>query len=358
MRTIDLTGTKASYSRLSRIAELPDFGLSIEPEMTAPFNIRYMSEQICVFIDDSLVAIVVPDGPRLEVRDDYPQDLDYALLRAINNACGVTDTMSKIEKQAARDQKAANPDNLLVQDSTKRDDRFQIQMDEKRLNKSLIGIMGIESRIITSGRKNFYPHMTIKRETAGGVHEISYSISQKNHDNDVWHFETTQSTGNYYVNHEAFKNLINEGELFYEQNFSSGLFLQDLNDIIAMPKIDHLTPSVLFNNISPKLLTDDLHDLVLGNFVVRTIKRSFTKEYCGFNVSYKGVSVHNSNADRYNYDGILSLMNPAPDETKNVIKKIGAMWKAQVLGLDVNKMSRMSRDAFKESVEGADFGYF
>lgn len=100
MRIIPLEDTKNAYTRIRGMNAYE--GLDLDPEKTAPFKVRWNPN--CqgpeIVIRDTIMAVVdLGDrGPRLHINETYPEDMDFALLRALRNAVSFAEQVSRIKK--------------------------------------------------------------------------------------------------------------------------------------------------------------------------------------------------------------------------------------------------------------------
>lgn len=117
MRVLNLDGPKARYERLRLLKDAKDFGLELDPKSTAPFTVswcREISGPEVTFRRTRLAMVDTRPGrptAQLRILDQYPEDKDAALIRALENAADLTDEVGRLKRAEAAEAKtkAAGP---------------------------------------------------------------------------------------------------------------------------------------------------------------------------------------------------------------------------------------------------------
>lgn len=104
MRILNLDGPKARYERIRLLKEAAGFGLELNPQATAPFTVGWCSELSgaeLLFRRTRVAYVSTRDAPQLRIRDEYPEDKDGALIRALENAADLTDEVGRMKRAEA-----------------------------------------------------------------------------------------------------------------------------------------------------------------------------------------------------------------------------------------------------------------
>lgn len=101
MRILPLEGSKAQYERLKLLGSSNTYGMVLDPEETQPFLVQWfplMNRALITYRQTQVASINAADS-ELHIRDGFPEECDFALLRALRNAVTLTDEIGRLQRE-------------------------------------------------------------------------------------------------------------------------------------------------------------------------------------------------------------------------------------------------------------------
>lgn len=330
MRRLKLEGSKAMYTRLLRVNDLGKHDLEVDPSYTAPFTVRNKQDRVLIMLEDTLVAVLDPTGPELNIRDQYPEEYDRALLRALRNVSGFVEEMNRIERDGVKNKTA-----LLAREYRNSDFSFDFKgnIDE-----------ALDDRITVSK----YDGKSRKLEIKHGNSSVNLVISKVNDDYRVKRIFSSS----YMIKKEVIEQILVSGQQFWNENFNTNEMINATTTLRKLENVDKFTITDEFEIFlkQPYEILKNMPLLHDGHFTVRP---AFVRGLCvGADALYKGILVTSP---------VPCLFDEVDSDTGALIKEqtedLRLRWKAKVCGLDVNRMPQLSKEGLLDTLEKQDFGY-
>lgn len=344
MRVIELEGTRAQYERIKLLKDAESYGLSLDPEQTAPFTVVWNpSRQDADIVYRQTVLAEVHSHGRisLRVREAFPEDKQFALLRALRNVTALTDQIGSLKRAEKAAGKTATAEKLFTNQAV---EPFQLPaiscMD---LFKSLHGAGGLNKKVKAS---DFDPKGPLP-ETVNVTLRNGNSTSHVRLVNQggVLTYETPRWIP-YHLKRDAFIRLLADGRKHWDE-------------VMDRDKVDTACRAVIRTTDADEKTIAAQHCYALAN---KGTSMSVTAT-CGHmsmdktkEMRFHGILL----GEAYNGDTInraTKLIGADPAWVKAAIHGMSVRLMAAQMGRSVFDFPTIQTDRIRDLVDEVDYGY-
>lgn len=250
VRQIQLQGSKAQYERLKLLVDDNPFGTKIHPDLTTPFLVSWVNRRGVINFKNTEIAAVNAADAVLEVRDDYPEELDYALLQALSRAVEFTDQLAR----QIKDEKGHSPVSDQPQEP------FSLQgWAPEQIVRASYGMAALSSYIIPVP---FTPGIRFPRRVEFNIrrapftvgprspfaHRKRISISFQREDEDLVY--QPSRWGGVYIKEEAFKALLVQGLAHWERNIDAERINENCHAVLEHAAMDKVSINKMWQTMA------------------------------------------------------------------------------------------------------------
>lgn len=347
MRIIPLDGPKARYERIRLLDEAADYGLTLDPQATAPFTVRWnaLRKQAEICIQHTVLAFVNARyaSPSLEIRDAYPEDQDNALLRAIRNAANLADQVGCLQRANARlnriEPRKISPDALLVK---ARDARaFSLDIGRTDIIKAAYGAMTLPDvstqSVMMFGRRNERLRIVV----LNGDDDISFDLM---HHQGTFRYEP-KTWPALQPTQAGLLRFLDAGRAAWDRKADPNAFSVAARALMSGPTFDEYTLTTTWRVAHDRKQTIQNATAMQGPFTMQ-------------NAEFAA-----SGSDQLRFNGILmteestNLMGVPEAERQQVDDLMLHHTRAAELGLSLGDFPAINPTKVRELVEETDFGY-
>lgn len=345
-REIQLDGSVAGYERLALLPEAADYGMELDAADTAPFTVAWNSvRKTCeIRIRGTVIAQVDPNDRILRVRDEYPERLDPALHRALNNAVSLTDRLGKVMRELRK----SGQIGMVGKEPAP----FVVEIENP-----MHAILGAEC---VDPNYDVFIHnrgdLAVRYKTGNNVLNVQTEIDGN---------RITVSRHNYNtmgVKERSFTNLLNRGAAAWQARYNEQRIVGDAHDLAADAQARPIDRESVEREIRARWGVDDLtfKERILNtqvDFGTVEVKmyRGYQSAPLACDIFHNGLRVGRVTADPVCAD-VTAPFRHVP-HIEGAMIRMQEMWMCQVLNRAPEDFPKFDAEDVARLVEDVDMGY-
>lgn len=345
-REIPLHGKMAAYERLSLLSSAEEYGMALDPQDTAPFNIAWNSvwKRAEIRIKNTVVATVHHDQMKLTIREGYPQNLDFALTRALDNATALTDRIGKV----VRELKKTGQIGMIGKNIP------PYSIDTPNPVGALLGAACVDSNL--SVVNPYHHRFSILYKSGNNAITTSIEITPTGMN------VISPGQGFMGVKEEIFTRLVARGEAEFNRRYSPESVATDVRSLcegVQKTPMDRYSLEIELrsrsSSNSESFISQTYATVITeGGFVVKG-RNGFHNYALSCEILHNGLKV--GSIDSHPPTIIISAPFKDIPNIETAMTRLQELWQCEVLGATPQDYPLFSPDDIVKRIEEIDFGY-